>query len=116
MPEPTIYQLILTLTNSPDSTSTQTIVQAAVEQKLVACANIMFGVTSVYRWRGKIDQAQEVMLILKIIRQRCAQIEKVVPAHHTRPLPELIVVAMADGLPDHLLAWPSTETWKEIDA
>lgn len=116
MPEPTINQPTLTLTNLPDPTSTQTIVQAGVEQKPVACANIMFGVTSVYRWRGKIDQAQEVMLVLKIIRQWCAEIEKVVPTHHTRPLPKLIVVAMADGLPDYLLAWSSTETRKEIDA
>ena len=39
---------------------------ALVQQKLVACVNILPGVESIYEWQGKLESSQEVMLVIKV--------------------------------------------------
>ncbi|CAA7617533.1 Divalent-cation tolerance protein CutA [Candidatus Terasakiella magnetica] len=80
-----------------------------VESRLLACANILDGVTSVYRWEGKINQDPETVLIGKT---RSALVDAVIAkvrACHPYSCPCVVAMPIAAGNPA-FLDWISTET------
>jgi len=80
-----------------------------VNAKLAACANIITGIQSIYRWDGKVVQEQEVLLILKSIKPRYRALEKAIKAMHTYEIPEIIALPVKEGL-DRYIGWVSRET------
>lgn len=79
------------------------IAEKLVAEKLVACANIVTGgVQSIFRWEGKVDRAQEVLLILKSRRRNFSAIVKKVKALHSYDVPEIIALPIIDGNKDYL--------------
>lgn len=85
-------QVLLVMTNMPDTASAQVLARALVQAKLAACVNLMPGVQSVYRWQGKIEQATEVTLTIKTTQARYHQIEQAILAAHPYDLPEVIAI------------------------
>jgi periplasmic divalent cation tolerance protein len=83
--------------------------EGMVNAKLAACANIIPGVQSVYKWKGKVVRAQEVLLILKSTKSRYAALEKTIKSMHTYETPEIIALPVKEGL-DQYLAWVRNET------
>lgn len=61
-----------------------------VERKLVACVQISAPITSVYRWRGKVTTATELLLTMKTLPQHYTQVEKVLLQEHPYEIPEII--------------------------
>jgi periplasmic divalent cation tolerance protein len=59
---------------------------------------------SIYRWRGKIETANEQLLIIKGAQARLAAVMDRIRALHPYELPEIVAVPIAEGLPDYL-AW-----------
>lgn len=80
-----------------------------VNAKLAACANIMSGIQSVYRWNGKIVEAQEALLILKSTKPRYRALEKAIKAMHSYETPEIIALPIKEGL-DQYIGWVCSET------
>ena len=56
---------IVILVTAKDEAQANKIVEKLVEEKLIACANIVPGIRSIFRWQGKVDRADEVLLVLK---------------------------------------------------
>ncbi len=79
-----------------------------IEERLAACINILPGLTSLYRWKGKIEASPEVLLIIKTTRDRYPQLESALKACHPYELPEILAVATDAGLPEYLL-WVAEE-------
>ena len=102
-------EILLVLTNLPDAAAASRLARALVEQRLVACANVLAPCRSVYRWHGAIEEAEEVPLLLKTSAQRYAELEAAIKAHHPYELPEIIAVPLARGLPAYL-DWVAAET------
>src|SRR5579859_6554416 len=74
------------------------IARAVVEARLAACANVMGGpVQSIYRWKGKVEAAKEVLLLVKSTRKRFAALEREIRRLHSYEMPEIIAVAIAEG-------------------
>lgn len=73
-----------------------------IDARLAACVNVLAGCTSVYRWQGKTDTADEVPVLIKTTAACYQQIEQVVKAMHPYELPELIAVEIKQGLPAYL--------------
>jgi periplasmic divalent cation tolerance protein len=73
-----------------------------VEDKLIACANIVEGVRSVFWWENKIDRAEETLLILKSKRGCFKKIVKTVTALHSYEVPEIIALPIVDGSKNYL--------------
>ena len=70
--------------------------------KLIACANIVPGIRSIFRWKGKVDRAQEVLLVLKSRRRHFPSIVKTVKALHSYDVPEIIALPIVEGSKDYL--------------
>ncbi len=104
---------MIVLTNAPDRATAQKIAQALVEQKLAACVNILAECTSVYRWRGSVETATEVPLVIKTRAAIYAQVEAAIKRLHPYELPEIVAVSMARGSSE-FLDWINAATVTEI--
>ena len=107
-------QALLVITNLPDLASAQKLAHALVEQRLAACVYLLPAVQSVYRWNNAIEEAAEVMLMIKTTMTRYATLEQAIQALHPYELPEVIALPVSAGLPAYL-GWIAQETRKEID-
>lgn len=73
------------------------IAQHLLKERLIACANIVNGVTSLFRWKGKVDQAEETLLILKTEKSKFKKIVKSVNLLHSYETVEVIALPIVDG-------------------
>ncbi|MGZ3254973.1 MAG: divalent-cation tolerance protein CutA [Burkholderiaceae bacterium] len=110
----TMEEVILVLTNLPDTQNAHALARRLVELKLAACVNILPGMQSVYRWQGKIEEAQEVTVLIKTTRARYAEIESAIKASHPYQVPEIIALSIVEGLPAYL-GWIAQETKKDVN-
>ena len=83
--------------------------RALVERRLAACANLLPGVRSIYRWKGRVEEARETLLVLKTAASRVPALLAAVGALHPYEVPEGVVLATAGGL-DPWLRWVAEET------
>jgi periplasmic divalent cation tolerance protein len=69
-----------------------------VKKRLAACGNILDApVSSIYRWKGKIERAKEYLLILKSTRSAFGALEREVMQLHSYDVPEIIALPVASG-------------------
>lgn len=96
-------RIILVTCGSPKEA--QKIAASVVTKKLAACVNILPGrIQSIYRWKGKVEFAREVLLLIKTTIKRSAELEKEVKRLHSYDVPECIALSIAAGSRDYL-AW-----------
>ena len=93
---------VVILITAKDTTEAQKISTHLLEQKLIACANIIAGVQSLFWWQGKIDNAQEVLLVLKTMSNLFPKIVKAVKSIHSYDVPEIIALPIIDGSRDYI--------------
>ena len=68
------------------------IARGLVKQKLVACANILSGCTSIYEWQGEICEEQEVILIMKTMQSLYMEVERVITGMHSYDCPGIVAL------------------------
>lgn len=93
---------LLVLSTAGSETEAQKIAYALVERKLAGCVNIVPRVHSVYRWQGKVESAEEFLLIIKTTRERQEQVCSAIRELHSYELPECIAVAIDAGSKEYL--------------
>ncbi len=93
---------ILVLTTCPGSISAKKIAQELVTENLAACVNIVSGVQSFFSWVGKVDTANEHLLLIKTTLDRYEALEKKIKKIHPYELPEIIAVPIQTGLAGYL--------------
>ncbi len=102
---------ILVLSTCPGSISAKKIAQELVTEKLAACVNIVPGVKSIFSWIGKVDTANEHMLVIKTTLDSYDAVEKRIKKLHPYELPEIIAVPIHTGFAGYL-DWISANTEK----
>jgi periplasmic divalent cation tolerance protein len=75
-----------------------------VERRLAACVNIIGGMRSIYRWKEKIDDETEQLLIIKTIEEKVDPLREALFASHPYEVPEFVVIRM-DHLSDAYRVW-----------
>ena len=100
---------ILVLTQMPDRESAEALARMLDESRLAACVSVGATVGSLYHWRGQIEMAQEVPVIIKTCADAYAAVEAMIRSRHPYELPEIIAVPVTDGLPQYL-DWIDRET------
>lgn len=93
----------------PSTEEARKIGYALVEQKLAACANVLPGMESCYRWQGKIETANEAILILKTGKGRVAEVVARVGELHSYSVPCVVELPVLSGNPAYL-DWIRAET------
>ena len=77
--------------------------RSVVQKRLAACVNIVLSrVESVYRWKGKVEEAREVLLLMKTTKNRLAALEREVKRLHSYDVPEFLVLPVAAGSHEYL--------------
>ena len=102
-------EALLVITNLPDRPSADTLASALVERRAAACVNILAPCSSVYRWKGTVERAEEFPLFAKTTADRYPFVEHVIRELHPYELPEIIAVRLAGGLSAYL-QWVEAET------
>jgi periplasmic divalent cation tolerance protein len=100
----TDQQIVLSTAGSNEEA--QKIASALVEQQLAACVNVVGPISSTYRWQGKVENAQEFLLIVKTTASAYARVAEAIRRLHSYDLPEIIQLSIMDGSADYL-AWIS---------
>lgn len=85
-----------------DEQEAKLIAHELVKEKLVACANILNGVTSIFQWEGKIDEAKEVLMVLKTKQDLFDAVIQKVKSLHSYKVPEIIALPIIGGDEDYL--------------
>jgi periplasmic divalent cation tolerance protein len=106
---------LLVITNAPDRAVAEKIAQHLVGSQLAACVNILAECRSVYRWKGAIEAATEVPLLIKTQEARYAEVERAIRALHPYELPEIVAVFIDRGLPAYL-EWMAEQSIPAVSA
>ena len=109
-----MQEVLLVLTNVPDEAVARAISRLVVEQRLAACVNVLPAARSVYRWKGAVEEAAELPLLIKTTRDRYADLEAAIKATHPYEVPEIIALPVSAGLPAYL-DWVALESTKDVD-
>ena len=80
------------------------IARAVVEEHLAACVNIVRGVRSVYEWKGRLEDDEELLLVIKTRRDRVEALRERLVALHPYEVPEFLALPVESGHPPYL-AW-----------
>src|SRR5205085_6194034 len=94
--------VLVAFCTAPDGEVANRIVTELVEAKLAACGNILPRVRSVYRWQGKVESTEEVLVIFKLASERYPDFEGRLRALHPYDVPEIIAFPLTNGLPEYL--------------
>ncbi|NOY52715.1 MAG: divalent-cation tolerance protein CutA [Deltaproteobacteria bacterium] len=100
---------IVILITASSKEEARTLARDLVETRLAACANLLPGVQSLFHWNGKVEEAEEVLLILKSRAELFERIEARVRKLHSYEVPEIIALPILNGSAPYL-AWIDAET------
>ena len=92
----------IVLVTAPDLKTARHLAHVSLAARLIACANLIPGVESHYRWQGEIQRGREVLLILKTIHTRIKALRQLILAHHPYTTPEFVELPITAGATDYL--------------
>jgi periplasmic divalent cation tolerance protein len=108
MPEEKNSAVVILIT-APDGEVTASIGRTLVEERLVACVNVVPGLTSIYRWKGELQVDTEVLMLAKARRADVGAIAARVAELHPYEVPEVVATEIVAGLGAYL-DWVQDET------
>lgn len=86
----------------PDSGTAEILARKLLEEKLIACANLLQGLESQYWWEGKILKDKEFLLILKTRKPLFKAVEALIQKNHPYQVPEIIALPILEGSASYL--------------
>ena len=97
MDSPDDATVVVVLTTVPDERTARTLAERLVDERLIACANILPRGTSVYRWEGAVRHEPEVVVIMKSTLDRIEALEVRVAKLHPYEVPEFLTLPAHSG-------------------
>ena len=93
----------------PDMATAEAIASAVVESGLAACANLIPGMRSIFRWNGQIERTEEVVAFIKTTEALANDVIAAIEARHPYDTPAIVVLPIASGS-RRFLDWIGDET------
>ncbi len=100
---------VVVLVTAGNRQEAELIGRALVEKKLAACCNIVGPIASIFYWEGKLCEEQELLLVIKSVKERFDEIVTTVKQLHSYTTPEIIALPIVAGASDYL-NWVAAET------
>ena len=101
------------LSTAPSAEVAKAIAHALVAERLVACVNIVSGVTSVFRWQGAIEEGAELLLVIKTVADRVPAVAARIKELHPYQVPEVVALPIDAALPAYA-QWIVDETARVV--
>ena len=101
--------IFVILSTCPDAATAERLGRTLVEESLAACVNVLPGLRSIYRWNGAVESGEEVLLILKVPRDRLVPARERLVELHPYDVPEFVALSVADGHHPYL-SWVASST------
>ena len=105
----TASKFCIVLVTAGDRKNAFLISKLLTKNKLVACVNILPSIRSIYRWKGKIENAAEILMLIKTRKSNLSKLEKIIRQHHTYEIPEILTISLLSGEARYL-HWLNMET------
>ena len=102
---PTAARVVLVTV--PRGGKAESMAESLVESRLAACVNVIPGVVSIYRWKGRVHRDGESLLVIKTTVSKFKPLERWIKAHHPYENPEILSLPVAAGSTEYL-AWLSS--------
>ena len=93
---------IIVLVTTANRAEAEKISQALLKERLIACANIVNPVTSFFFWSGKIDRAEECLVVMKSRRDLFGELAERLKGLHSYEVPEVLALPIVEGSKDYL--------------
>ena len=90
-------QFAVVFVTAPDLKVARRLARAALQARLIACANLISKLESHYWWQGKVESAVEVLMVMKTKRAKLAALEKLILTRHPHDTPEFLVLPLKSG-------------------
>jgi periplasmic divalent cation tolerance protein len=100
---------VLVLTTWPTDREVESFARTLIDESLAACVNVLPSMTSIYRWQGNVEQADERQLVIKTSPGRIDALRHRLHALHPYDVPEFLVIDVAGGA-DSYLKWIAEST------
>jgi periplasmic divalent cation tolerance protein len=94
--------ILLAISTFPDVETARKISNQLVTEKFAACANILPAVESIYRWKEKLESANETLIFFKLSKDRQSAFQDKLRSLHPYEVPEIIFIPVSAGLPAYL--------------
>src|SRR2546423_15604146 len=95
-------KILLALSTFPDRETAQRISNQLVREKFAACASILPGIESIYRWKERIETGNETLVFFKLGEDRQSAFQEKLRSLHPYEIPEIIFVPVVSGLAEYL--------------
>jgi periplasmic divalent cation tolerance protein len=106
---PSTARILAVFVTCPNRRVAEAIGRTLVEERLAACANIIPGLTSIYRWQGKVCRDSEVLALLKTRRSCFPKLARRVRELHPYSVPAIVALPVAHSSPAYL-SWVAEST------
>jgi len=100
---------VVVLTTLASEEEAVALVRALLDRRLVACGTVLPAARSLYRWEGRVADEAEVVVLLKTVRERVAELEAAFGELHPYKVPELLALPAVHGLARYV-GWIADET------
>lgn len=95
-------EVIVVYITAPNEEDAVKISRAIVEERLAGCVNIVKGIRSIYNWQGKIEDDEELLMIIKTQRHLFEPLKRRVKELHSYTVPEIIALPIIEGSEDYI--------------
>lgn len=92
----------LILSTAPSKKVGEKLARLLVQNRLAACVSVIPQVRSFFGWKGRLERAEESLLLAKTTRAKFARLERFLKTNHPYEVPEIIALPIAEGLPSYL--------------
>lgn len=97
-------EMLLVLSTFANEEDAARVTRALVDERLIACANLIPGVRSIYRWKGAVEDQREVVAMMKSRKQDWSALLSRLHELHPYEVPECVALRLAAGAPKYM-AW-----------